>query len=166
MISDHGEDNIEHRQTGKNNMYDSASRVAMILSGPGITPGQTINTLTSLNDVFPTVLNMAGLSLPPNLAGRSLIPLVNGVGDPARKDFITAQYHSVDSVTGFFMIRQTNLKLITFGANRFESDFPPQLFDLEKDPWELHDIAASQPAEVRVYLFVLDTAGSRSGPNS
>lgn len=33
MISDHGEDNIEHRQTGKNNMYDSASRVAMIMSG-------------------------------------------------------------------------------------------------------------------------------------
>ena len=31
-----GEDNTEHRQTGKNNMYDSGSRVAMILSGPGI----------------------------------------------------------------------------------------------------------------------------------
>ena len=38
--------------------------------------------------------------------GSSLLPLVNGRGDPSRKDFITAQYHSVFSVTGEFMIRQ------------------------------------------------------------
>eukprot|EP01045_Picozoa_sp_COSAG04_P030773 COSAG04_NODE_5463_length_1609_cov_9.307377_2_plen_71_part_00 len=35
-------------------MYDSGSRVAMMLSGPGVAPGQVINDLTSLNDVFPT----------------------------------------------------------------------------------------------------------------
>jgi len=39
---------------GRNNMYDSGSRVAMMLSGPGVAPGQVINDLTSLNDVFPT----------------------------------------------------------------------------------------------------------------
>jgi len=40
-----------------------------------------------------------------------------GNGDPQRKDYVTAQYHSIDSVTAFFMIRQGNLKLITFGDN-------------------------------------------------
>ena len=64
MISDHGEDATEHRQCGKNNMYDSASRVAMIITGPGITPGQQITSLASLNDVFPTVLDMAGRKPP------------------------------------------------------------------------------------------------------
>lgn len=44
-------------------MYDSASRVAMLLSGPGIKPGQIIYDLTSLSDVFPTVLG-AFLFLP------------------------------------------------------------------------------------------------------
>jgi hypothetical protein len=34
---------------------------------------------------------MAGLSIPDGLAGSSLLPLINGVGDPNRKDFITAQ---------------------------------------------------------------------------
>jgi len=52
MISDHGEDNIEHRQTGKNNMYDSASRVAMILSGPGIKP-QQVRRSTEPRSHFP-----------------------------------------------------------------------------------------------------------------
>jgi hypothetical protein len=42
MVSDHGEDCTEHRQTGKNNMYDSGSRVALMLSGPGIAPGQVL----------------------------------------------------------------------------------------------------------------------------
>jgi hypothetical protein len=49
---------------------------------------------------------MAGLANPAGLAGSSLLPLVDGRGDPARKDFVTAQYHSVFSVTGEFMIRQ------------------------------------------------------------
>ena len=50
MVSDHGEDCVEHRQLGKNNMYDSASRVACILAGPGIKAGQSLPTLASLND--------------------------------------------------------------------------------------------------------------------
>ena len=114
MISDHGEDATEHRQCGKNNMYDSASRVAMIISGPGITPGQQIISLASLNDVFPTVLDMAGLAIPSGLAGSSLLPLANGAGDPNRRDYVIAQYHSVFSVTGEFMIRQGDLKLIMY----------------------------------------------------
>ena len=50
-------------------MYDSASRVAMIMRGPGISPQQRLRTLASLNDVFPTVLSMAGLPLPPPSQG-------------------------------------------------------------------------------------------------
>jgi arylsulfatase A-like enzyme len=118
---------------------DSASRVAMIMSGPGILPEQSVRNLVSLNDIFPTVLAMARISLPSglDLAGRSLLPLIDGTpgGDPGRPNFITAQYHSVDSVTGMFMLRQGDLKLITFGQNVYETHetqrhFPPQLFNL------------------------------------
>ena len=61
-----------------------------------------------------------------------------------------AQYHSVDSVTGMFMIRQGDLKLIVFGENTLEPasaaerHFAPQLFNLTQDPWELHDLAAGR----------------------
>ena len=62
-----------------------------------------------------SVLDMAGLSVPSDygLAGGSLLALANGKGDPNRKDFVTAQYHSVFSVTGEFMLRQGDYKLIT-----------------------------------------------------
>ena len=51
-------------------MYDSGSRVAMMLSGPGVAPGQVINDLTSLNDVFPTCADAAAF-----LAGSRLLPI-------------------------------------------------------------------------------------------
>ena len=66
------------------------------------------------------ILSQAGLEIPSGLAGSSLLPLANGAGDPSRKDYITAQYHSVFSVTGEFMIRQGDLKLIMYGANQFD----------------------------------------------
>jgi hypothetical protein len=151
MVSDHGENNIEHRLAGKNNMYDSASRVAMLLSGPGIQAGQVVSeTFASLNDVYPTVLDMGGVAADERKgrgkrAGSSLLPLVNGTGDPSRKDYVVAQYHSVASVTGSFMLRRGDYKLTLFGRNAFDDDFQPQLFNLKTDPWELHDIASSSP---------------------
>lgn len=174
MISDHGEDNIEHRQTGKNNMYDSASRVAMVLSGPGVATNQVIRSLTSLNDVYPTILDMARITdVPSNLAGGSLLQLVNtmdshGAMSPGnasdRRDYVIAQYHSVYSVTGEFMIRQGDFKLIMYAANKYRyrtehtalvgraeypAQFPSQLFNLRDDPWELKDISASNPDVVK-----------------
>ncbi len=168
MISDHGEDNFEHRQVGKNNMYDSASRVAMLLRGPGIAPGQVISNLTSLNDVYPTIVNMAGIAAnPDNLAGSSLLQLAApevwaasriGINSNARKDYVIAQYHSVFSVTGEFMIRQGKHKLITYGSNApFGDDFPMQLFDLENDPWELHNIGHNSSDVVDHLLRLLRT---------
>ena len=49
--TDHGEDNTEHRMTGKNTMYEAAARVPMILTGPGVTPNAVIPALASLYDV-------------------------------------------------------------------------------------------------------------------
>ena len=169
MLSDHGEDNFEHRQQGKNNMYDSASRVVTLASGPGIKPGQVLrNTLASLNDVFPTVLDMAGVRLDgpaeERLAGSSLLPLISssphgaglGASSRPRRDYVIAQYHSVFSVTGTFMVRQGSLKLIEYGPNEpFGQNFPPQLFDLETDPWELHDLAQTAPDDVKRLQAIL-----------
>ena len=54
-------------------MYDSGSRVALMLSGPGILPGQVlgVDKIASLNDVYPTVIDMAGLTIPNGLAGET-----------------------------------------------------------------------------------------------
>ena len=179
MISDHGEDAAEHRQSGKNNMYDSASRVPMIVSGPGIAKGSApVTALASLNDVYPTLMAMARIPEPEGLAGYSVLDLVPSwqrqqqqqqqqqqqpqppqppQRQRARPDFVVAQYHSVFSVTGQFMVRQGDWKLIVYGPMpSWESDFAPQLFDLKSDPWELEDVAATHPDKVGALQKVLD----------
>ena len=45
FVSDHGEDNTEHRMTGKFTMYEASARVPMILTGPGISPGTLVQEL-------------------------------------------------------------------------------------------------------------------------
>jgi arylsulfatase A-like enzyme len=133
MISDHGEDAAEHRQNGKNNMYDSGSRVPLILSGPGIKAGTQLTTLTSLNDIYPTIMAMAQKPIPDGLAGSSLLQLLldEGLAEETlassnlassssttpRKDYVTAQYHSVYSVTGLFMLRQGDFKVGSLKAH-------------------------------------------------
>ena len=169
FVSDHGEDNTEHRQQGKNNMYDSGSRVATMLAGPGVAPAQVFGpeaVLASLNDVFPTVLDMASQPLPAGLAGSSLLrvaSLAPSVGAVAaarlagHKAHVAAQYHSVFSVTGQFMLRHGSMKLIAFGdMPAWEAAYPPQLFDLAADPWELHDLAPAQPQTVAALRQLLD----------
>ena len=171
MISDHGEDAAEHRQSGKNNMYDSASRVPMIISGPGIAKGSApVTSLASLNDVYPTVMAMARIPEPEGLAGYSVLDLVpswaaahpknslaTATSDRTRPDFVVAQYHSVFSVTGQFMVRQGDWKLIIYGPMpAYEANFAPQLFDLKSDPWELNDVARTNPDKVTALQALLD----------
>ena len=90
----HGEDNTEHRMTGKNTMYEAAARVPMILTGPGIVPGTLVTNLASLFDVYPTVLDLMGLTdkTPADLAGSSVLPLAQKRIAPGdRKDYVVSE---------------------------------------------------------------------------
>ena len=106
-------------------------------------------------------MEMAQVPAPEGLAGSSLLPLLDDDDDAAaaalaaRKDYITAQYHSVFSVTGNYMLRQGDFKLITFGDMQFEPNFKPQLFNLKDDPNELHDIAADNAHKVKTMSALL-----------
>ena len=68
FLSDHGEMNMEHRQVWKNSMYEASSRVPLIISPPPNMPsmrrGQTVTNLTSLLDIYPTLVEMAQLTKP------------------------------------------------------------------------------------------------------
>ena len=128
--------NTEHRMTGKNTMYEPAARVPMVLTGPGIAPRQ-IRTVTSLFDVYPTVMDLMGLSalIPSDVAGGSIVPLAHGEAPPNRKDYIVSEYHSFYTASASFMIRQGDFKLIIYGPDTlFGREFPPMLFNLAVRP--------------------------------
>ncbi|MDE2898339.1 MAG: sulfatase-like hydrolase/transferase [Chloroflexota bacterium] len=142
FASDHGEMNMEHRQTLKNALYEASARVPLIVAGPGLQQGVISDELVSLIDLFPTLMDIAGLDHPQGLDGVSLLPLCRGEASN-RPDYVFSEYHSNFSNTGIAMWRQGPWKYIRYAG------YPPQLFNLDDDPEEIDDLAQSRPEIVK-----------------
>lgn len=135
-VSDHGDNMGERGLWGKSNMYEEAVAVPMILAGPDVPKGRVCGTPVSLADVFPTVLDSAGLAVEdPDLPGASLLRIANEADCSERAVF--SEYHAAGAASGAFMIRQGPWKYIHY------VNMEPQLFNLEVDPEELEDLGSS-----------------------
>lgn len=134
--SDHG-DNLGARGLwGKSTLYEESARIPMIMAGPDVAPG-VCETPVDLLDLFPTIVQSAGIDPQPEMdrrPGRSLMDIATS---PTQADrVILSEYHAAGSNTAAFMLRQGRYKLIHYVGHA------PELFDLENDPEELHDLAA------------------------
>jgi choline-sulfatase len=146
--SDHG-DNLGNRGFwGKSVMYDESVAVPLIMAGEGIAAGKEVRTPVSLVDLHPTFLDALGETEEPGAAprpGRSLFEIARQPDDPARVAF--SEYHAVGATAGMYMVRDGRWKYVHYVGHR------PQLFDLENDPQEAHDLGESAAhAEVRARL--------------
>lgn len=141
--SDHG-DNLGARGVwGKSTLYEESAKVPMLIAGPGIAPA-VCETPVDLLDLFPTILQGAGIDPAPEMGdrpGRALTDLATSTPDLERP--ILSEYHAAGSNSGGFMLRKGHWKY------HFYVGFAPELFDLQGDPEELHDLAAS-PAHAEV----------------
>jgi arylsulfatase A-like enzyme len=87
FTSDNGYHFGNHRQLlGKTAPYDEEIRVTMIVRGPGVPAGRTLDHLTGNIDLAPTWAELAGVELPDFVDGRSLVPLL-GNDPPASKEW-------------------------------------------------------------------------------
>lgn len=138
-ISDHGEMNMEHRMHLKNALYEPSARVPMIVAGPGLGQGQRVDDLVSLVDIYPTLMEMAGLDLPDGPVGHSLLPEASGGRHPRRTGQVFSEYHSNFQNTSSYMLRRGDWKYVAYAG------YEPQLFDLSADPGEMANLASRCP---------------------
>lgn len=135
--SDHG-DNLGARGVwGKSTLYEESVKVPMLIAGPGIAPS-VCETPVDLLDLFPTILQGAGLDPTPEMRGRpgrALQDVAIAAAEPERP--ILSEYHAAGSNTGGFMLRKGRWKYHHYVG------FRPELFDLQDDPEELVDLAQS-----------------------
>jgi len=133
FTADHGL-SIGHRGLlGKQNLYDPSVRVPFVISGPGIAAGTVRDEPIYLQDIMPTFLDIAGVSVPQSVDFRSLWPVLHGQAGPARQAIYGAY------TTTQRMIRTDRYKLILYPlAQR------ARLFDLQADPDEMHDLLAGE----------------------
>lgn len=148
--SDHGDNLGTRGMWGKSTMFEEAAGVPLIMAGPEIPAGKVVATPTSHVDVYPFILEATGEKDPALLKGFPGVSL-NALADGETPDRnVLVEYHGMGSTTGAFMIRHAQYKYV------FYVNYPPQLFDLDKDPEELTDLAAD-PA----YADVLNTCHER-----
>ncbi len=128
--ADHGLAMGSHGLLGKQNLYEHSQKCPLIFAGPGLPEGES-EAFTYLLDIFPTVLSLAEVELPERIDGHDLRPIWEKQVESVR-DSVFLGYR--DTMRA---IRRGALKLI-----RYPQIDHTQLFDLQKDPDEMVDLAA------------------------
>lgn len=148
-LGDHGYLRGHHGRFEKHCFYERAIRVPLILRWPGHLPGgRKVDAMAELVDLLPTLLDLAGQPMPPDLHGRSLAPLARGDAGAVGRPVVFAEYLENEEA----MVRGDRFKLIVGTGRRkrldgYETDDPTpgpyeRLFDLKSDPEETVDLAS------------------------
>lgn len=142
FVSDHGEMLGAHGMRGKFNFYEESVRVPFLIRYPGkIKPAQTISTPVSVLNIFPTVLDYAGLkSIPTD--GYSLKGVMEGVETP-KYDFAVSEWTWKNKNVPSIMIRTADWKLMT--THRKGGKNVEVLIDLKNDPFEMNNLLGTNP---------------------
>ncbi len=128
FTSDNGLAIGSHGLMGKQNLYEDGMKVPLLFHGPGIPQGQS-SALVYLLDIYPTLCELAGTPIPAEVDGKSLAPIMRGQSQSVR-DTLFLSYRDVQRA-----VRDERWKLIVYPQVNVL-----QLFDLQEDPYEVHDV--------------------------
>lgn len=78
LTSDHGEMMGDYGLLGKGGFYPQSYHIPLVIAGPGVAPGTTVTAFTSAVDIFPTLLEIMGVSAGHAPDGNTLVPFLAG----------------------------------------------------------------------------------------
>ncbi len=146
FTSDHGDMVGDHFHWRKTYAYEGSARVPLLCRWPrgwDLPRGQAVDHVAELRDVMPTLLDAAGLDMPPSVDGQSLLRAVRG--EPWR-EWLMGEYTSCYR-------KDQGMQYVTDGREKyiwFHHTGRERLFNLVADPGELHDLAGE--AALRPHL--------------
>ncbi|MEM7457613.1 MAG: sulfatase [Planctomycetota bacterium] len=142
-------------RSGKGWLYEGGVREPTIIRAPGVTrPGSVTDTPMVSMDFFPTMLDLAGIELRPDLHadGVSLVPLMSGRADIESRALFWhyPHYHGSAWCPGA-SVRDGHWKLI----NHYHHE-EVELFNLSEDPGEQQNLAEMNPQKTRELITMLE----------
>ena len=145
FTSDHGEMLGNHYMWRKSRAFEPSARIPFLIQAPprfGVEAGTKTNVLSSLTDVMPTLLYMAGLEIPDTVDGKSLLAAMHGDSSPVR-EILHIEYSPYHHA-------------LTDGRWKYIWDVGSDeelFFDLNTDPDELKDL--SQDSDISHWSHAL-----------
>ena len=134
FTSDHGYHMGEHDHYQKTTLFENATRVPLIIAGPGVeATGQATKSFAEMVDFYPTLAELSGLKAPEFLAGVSLVPALHDVNATPRESAFT-QY------SNGYSIRTDRYRYTEWGEDGAAG---VELYDHATDPEELRNLASS-----------------------
>jgi arylsulfatase A-like enzyme len=126
---DHGWHLGEKAITGKNTLWDRSTRVPLVFAGPGVTAGQRCSRPAELLDIYPTLVELCGLTPRNDLEGISLVPQLQDADAPRERPAITSHNQ------GNHGVRSERWRYIHY------ADGSEELYDMQNDPHEWTNLA-------------------------
>jgi hypothetical protein len=145
---------------GKSDLYEGGVRVPMMWSwGQRIARGSTSEAIVGHIDIYPTLLEMVGLSKPAGqmIDGVSIAPVLFGNGDLNRKAFFN--FFPFRPHEGGVTVHSGDYKLIRW----FEPGVPRELYNLREDIGETTNLGEQMPDKVRELDALIDTFLEQTG---
>lgn len=142
LWGDHGWNLGEHGLWCKHCNFNTSLRTPLIFRVPGMTQGDQTNALVEFIDIYPTLCELANLSLPEHLEGKSVVPLLKNPQQEG-KDFIISKWF--DGLT-----IKTRKYAYTEWGDENDSIYERMLFDHEQDIEENSNLAGMPEYEENI----------------
>lgn len=134
FTSDHGYHMGEHGHYQKTTLFENATRVPLIIAGPGVTAtDQTARTFAEMVDFYPTLAELAGLKIPRFVSGISLLPALRDAQAVVRESAYS-QY------SNGYSLRTARYRYTEWGT---DGEAGTELYDQEADPEEMQNLSGS-----------------------
>jgi choline-sulfatase len=144
VTSDHGEALGDHGEdTHGYFVYESTLRVPLVIRGPRIGPGTTVDVLVRTVDLYPTILELTALGPPRRTSGRSIVSAL-------RDGRMTDEPSFAESLVPLLHYGWSDLHTVRDGRWKYILAPNPELYDLQNDPGELKNIASTDTRHAAV----------------
>jgi choline-sulfatase len=151
VTSDHGEALGDHGEDVHGYfVYEATLRVPLVMRGPGIAPGSVLRGVVRTIDLYPTIAELAGVAADAS-SGRSLTAaLTGGAANPDPPSF-------AESLVPRLHYGWSDLHALRDGRWKFILAPRPELYDLDRDPGEQHNVAPAEPSRARAMRAAIET---------
>ncbi|HET9099344.1 MAG TPA: sulfatase-like hydrolase/transferase [Acidobacteriaceae bacterium] len=143
LLSDHGEGLGDHGEYDHGVfLYDSTVRIAWIMAGPGVPAGVHVQQQAREIDLLPTVLDLMAGHPSRAVQGTSLVPAFSGKAVPSSYSYEETLYPKIN-------MGWSELRGIHTAHWMYIRAPRPELYDLDQDPGENHNVVDAHPKEYR-----------------